>query len=330
MVEKPSLIISSVRDQTIDHLKGIATLLVIFTHSIVFYTSNSFAFFLWDAVHFAVPLYVFSSVTLYFRKQKHLPIDFARYLLKRSVRLLKPWYAFLLVYFGLFAFLGKPFSFVFMRDSFLLIGGVDIGWLVLLFMMITCVLPFFLFLRRRSPTLFYLFVTVSFLSSIILLFYIPPINYKWYLWLPWSVVIGYAAIFPYLKKKWQFTLIVLVTTAILSYTLLRLFNRPLALFSNKYPPNSFYLFYGMSLVMILYQGSQHNLFRFRPIHQLLSYTGEHSYELFFIHYLILRVFEYKKLIHSTSWPFLFGLVLILSLIFDHMLHRLTAAFSRSK
>ncbi|MBI3887543.1 acyltransferase family protein [Candidatus Microgenomates bacterium] len=130
------------RTQLIDTLRGLAMLVMILTHTTVFFLQDPSANFLWNWSHFAVPIFVFCSVYLFFQKSLYDKIAFWSFVKKRFVRLLIPYYWFLL-FFLIILFFTKPetLSIKYLLQSIFVIGGVDINWLVLLFMMITIILP---------------------------------------------------------------------------------------------------------------------------------------------------------------------------------------------
>lgn len=281
------------RDQTIDSLRGIAILGMILTHVTVFY-SSSIARTIWDLSHFSVPIFIFCSVYLFLQKQlanKHHSISFIPYIKKRLLRLVMPYYLFLPLFFLTIWFL-KPQTLTinYLFQSIFLIGGVDINWLVLLFLYFAILLPPFLFVLRRR-VLFWLWFALSFGSSILYLWYVPPISYKFIMWLPWSLMLFFSLLFlriEHIKRK-RIMLAVILTALFLVLYSLRLFvDQSVVLIHNKYPPNLLYLSYGMAVILSLSFVLQkiHSPFILKIIH----YLSKYSYELFFIHYLLLTIF----------------------------------------
>src|SRR5690348_699826 len=80
----------------IDLLRGLAMLVMIFLHTSVYFFSNgSYVAWLWNWGHFAVPVFIFCSVFLFFYKSQKFSFS---YLKKRLWRLLFPYYIFVFLF----------------------------------------------------------------------------------------------------------------------------------------------------------------------------------------------------------------------------------------
>lgn len=313
------------RDHFIDSLRGLAILVMMLTHVTVFYPSSVVARTLWDFSHFSVALFIFCSVYLFLQKQLavgHHSIAFVPYIKKRFVRLVMPYYLFL-PFFLLTVWFLKPQTITgkYLLQSIFLIGGVDISWLVLLFLYFAFLLPPFLFVLRRK-VLFWLWFALALGSSILYLWYIPPFSYKFIMWLPWSLMLFFSLLFLRWehKKRKRVVLFVLLTVLFLALYSFRFFaDQSVILIHNKYPPNLFYLSYGMAVLMLL-------SFVLRKLQSpillsVIHYFSKYSYELFFIHYLFLTIFA--AFLPQLKWHWLvFYLILVAVTVAAEQLLRL--------
>src|SRR3990167_7983794 len=90
------------RFETIDFLRGISIIFMMFIHSTIPFTYDSFAFGLSNIFQFVVATFVFCSAYLFYKKEAYLNINHTfSYFKKRLFRLLAPYYIFLpfLVFF---------------------------------------------------------------------------------------------------------------------------------------------------------------------------------------------------------------------------------------
>lgn len=333
MRSKSEVIIPSkitARNQTIDHLRGIGILVMIVTHALVPYLNDKYAYLIWNWSHFSVPVFIFCSASLFFAKHEKIPAHPGVYFIHRIQRLIKPYYLYLGFLIIFYYSIGQKISFDFLFKSLTISGGADISWLVLLFVVFSVLLPVLSLIRTKSSRLFYAFFIVSFLSSVLLLWYVPPIQYKWYFWLPWASIAGYAYIFPTVKKNAYILMIFTLFLTVGSFFILQTNNHSTMLFNNKYPPNLFYLSYGMTLVGILYYLSGYILNRVHKISQIISFFSKFSYEIFFIHYLLISIFVYLHIPSKISSPLFILVVLTVSSVMQISFNNLKMALHKGK
>lgn len=87
------------RNSTIDSLRGLAIVAMIMLHTNAYFLSRGgWVSFSWNWLHFAVALFVFCSVYLFWKKAPAQPYPVMEYIKKRVLRLLIPYYMFLLVF----------------------------------------------------------------------------------------------------------------------------------------------------------------------------------------------------------------------------------------
>ena len=304
------------RNATIDFLRGFAMLVMVVIHVSAFYLSDKTTYLIWDYAHFVVPIFTFCSAYLYFEKKSVAPFNFS-YIFKRIKRLLVPYYIYLLVYF-LYLLISKnqPLNFTSVLKQVLLFGGRDLNWLVVLFLYYLLLLPFIRFLSRKSIYL-WIFTSISFLSTVLLLFTKFPYHFRLIMWLPWSTVLLFTYFLVTLKNKMRFLTISAISWILIYFIGIYLLlgqDKTLVFTENKYPPNIYYLAYGMFWITVLYVF--HNLLSkfIKPMQPFFDFMSRYSYSLFFIHFFYLSVvigtFNYK----AIPWWLLSIVLLIVSLI----------------
>lgn len=304
-----------VRNNTIDILRGLGLFSVIFIHALAYYLNDKTAHFLWNYSQFAVQVFVFCSGYIFF--VKYVPqtnFNWISYFIKRIKRLIIPYYIFLLLFLPIVFFTEpKKIQIPFIIDNLLVKDGIDINWLILLFIQLTLVTIFLKYAINKKRILFYLYTALSFLSSFIFLFYVPPINYKLYMWLPWSLILIYCYYFTAHEKNKKFfiwTAFIFLGVYISTLVLKQRIDGKLVFFDNKYPPNTYYLFYGLFSLNILYLLIQKDLFK--PFQKFLSFLSIHSYELFFIHYAAIYIVSTRFPYTTLHWSVFFIIILFLS------------------
>lgn len=316
-------LMSKERNTTIDFLRGLAVVLMILIHATAYFLGDPFTRAVWDYTHFAVPLFVFCSAFIFFAKDSITTLSVS-YIVKRLKRLVFPYYIFLIPFFIL-AFIHRPDT-VSIREiveKLLLTGGRDLNWLVILFIYFLFLIPITHFMYRQKKWLFYILSSMAFISSILFLFYTPPVPFRFVMWLPWTFFLVFTLFFTEQKKNTYFfvgTVIVSIVTFFITRDILQNQGRTLVLTENKYPPNLYYLSYGIFFTTIMYylhQVSSRNRFYTMYVQPSFDYLSTHSYSLFFIHFLFVKVFvDYD--VHKMLGPWWFFLVLLILSVFVQM------------
>ncbi len=305
----------------VDYLRGIAMLAMIALHTFVFFLGDSkIILYSWNYLQFAVPLFVFCSAYLFFNKNEFGLVEhnFFRYVKKRFIRLLQPYYIFMLFFF-VAVWIRQPqvLTWQYVLRSITLTGGVDIDWLVLLFIYLVFLMPFITVTYYKKKILFWLFGLLSLISSVLFFFWHLPFDYRYSMWLPWSTVLFYTFFMVLKDKKKYFYPVSLLISGlffILFYVLALALHHPVSLYDNKYPPNILFLSYGIFSIAFLYLVARRGVFGFSPLKQLLFFLSTYSYSIFFIHYLLLYLISGTfSWIHFTAITF-FLVVLVSSLV----------------
>ncbi len=308
------------RNQLIDNLRGVSMIVIILTHTTAFFPGDKVAYLLWNWSHFAVPIFLFCSAYLFLKKSDDKPLHFFSYLKKRVVRLLLPYYLFFFFFLiALFFISPHVISTKYILQSILLLGGTDINWLVLLFLYVTVLLPFFTWSSKKSKYLFWLYFILSIGSAYLLLFYQIPLSYKLVMWLPWSVMLYFTWFYMKHEQK-QKTLVWLFVLCCLSFVstdiILKTMHHSTVLIHNKYPPNIFYLSYGMVILLGLTFLNRY-LFANKIIQKIVHFFSKYSYSIFFLHYIILTILAVFIKPWQLHWLSFFILVLALTILLQN-------------
>jgi len=297
----------------IDYLRGIAIVAMMVIHTAVFFLSESnIVFSLWNYSQFAVPLFIFCSAYVFFEREKGSE-SFLPYLRKRLIRLVKPYYLFMIPFFIAVA-IREPqkLSLRYITKSVFLIGGIDINWLVFLFVCLTFIMPFVRYSFQKKRSLFWIFLCCSVFSSVLFSLWKVPFDYRFVMWLPWSVIVLFSFFFVRFARKRFFPFLIIfisVTIFFVFQAVESLRHVSLNLYDNKYPPNIFFLSYGVFWIIILFFVAQKHLFSFFPVKHLFLFLSRYSYSLFFIHYFFLYLLSTTvQIIHVHFITFFLSVV----------------------
>ena len=280
------------RNNIIDDLRGIAILVMILIHTNAYFLHVKLAYLTLEISQFAVPVFIFCSAYLSFRKKMDLDRQsLVSYVKKRFVRLLQPYYLFLVVHF-IFTFIAEPrkMTTAYVTNNIFLTGGLDFNWLVLLFIQFTFLIPFLTWLRDKNKRFFYLYTAISAISTLVFLKYTPLPYYRAIMWLPWSLLIIFTMEYVEAEANgaWQTTT---ATLAIILYGLTRFFQteigHSLYHYNNKYPPNMYHLSYGIVCILVLAFLSRKNVFAWQPLRWLIRFLSVYSYSIYFFHILVI-------------------------------------------
>lgn len=306
------------RNTTIDFLRGFAIIIMIVIHVTAYYLNDSIANTIWDYAHFAVPVFIFCSAFVYFERKKDAPFTVS-YFYKRAKRLILPYYMYLVVYFPLTILFTKQLPSVRKLIDYIILKGSSshyLSWLVVLFLYLIVLMPFIRFLSKRKPALA-TFTVITFISCIYFLQNTTPVNFRYIMWLPWSLLVVATWYLVEAKKKIKSILIVtiisIVTFLITRYVLLSS-DKSLVLIQNKYPPNLYYISYGLACIGILYLFHHLLLIKNVTLQRFFNFVSMHSYSLFFIHFVYLYIIWDGFHIRSMPWVVFFIFLTTISLL----------------
>lgn len=317
----------------IDMLRGFAILVMIMLHTNAYFLKTPISFFIWDWGQFAVPVFIFCASYVFFQKQQTFSTfsAFFKYLKKRLTRLLVPYYIFVLIFCGLFL-LKDPskITFSYVWHNLTINGGIDINWLVLLFVFFSIIMPFISWSYTNNKTLFYLFTTASIISSILLVFYKFPYNYRLIMWLPWSLLVVVSYFIYKFERNKLFMLLGFATSTflfIVFYYLQSYLKHSLIMYDNKYPPNFYHLTFCISSIFFICWVGKINKLFFFPVKQYLDFLSKNSYSIYFIHYSIIFIlFAFTKI--KFNWLTFFIATTAITSICQFIFNSLYIIFSR--
>jgi len=324
MEKKP---IQMKRDTTIDMLRGFSILMIMLTHATSYFLADSVARFLWNASQFSVAVFIFCSFYLFFKKS---PVDTVPYLKKRFVRLFIP-YAVFLVFFIPLQFLSERNSMTtvdVLHYFTLSTAGNDLSWLVLLFLQLTIVGVTIKKIENKK-LFFYSLFALSFLSTLAFHFKFQFLNFKFIMWLPWSLIIFFTYYLSRHEVKKEFLLKVMIASGVLFSVLYLLqigFLHHPNLYDNKYPPNLYHLLYGIFWTCLLIFLEKHGFFNLSFITRVLNFLSRNSYSIYFIHFLILYTIVQLApniLVTLRWWGFL-GVLLLGSIAVQWLIRKTKA------
>jgi len=302
----------------IDSLRGIAMIAMILVHTCYYFIANPIAFTIWNYSELSVPVFIFCSVFLFFKKGKLYNFkNIWQYYTKRFWRLLFPFYVFLIFYIPSVYFFSNPKVDIipYTIQSIFVTGGVDISWLVALFLELTILLPILLYLFEKQKVLFWVYSAISLIASII--FLTPNLVAHWriIMWLPYSLIPIWTILFLKWNDSKYFYLINILgfgIPAILIQDYQILNHRTLSFFENKYPPNLYYLSFGFVALTLLYFAASKGVFKYAQ--NVLDYFSRYSYSLFFIHYFVLYYFVLNINKFHFVWYTFFGGVISVTVV----------------
>lgn len=288
---------------------------MILIHVTAWHTSDPLAFRLGDISQFAVQVFIFCSGFLFFLKEQGRETVFSlKYFWKRVTRLLIPYYIFLVFYLPLEIVESpqkKSLNYVF--KSLTLTGGPDLNWIVLLFLCLAVLMPFLIFLLRKHRLFFYSYLFIATLSSLAFLG-LRVTGYKIIMWLPWSLMILTSWLFVKFHNRITSAYLAIsctVTTLLLSFYL-SVQNHSLLIIDNKYPPNLYYLLYGVAWISGLWF-----MLSFMDLKKkrwdIVRFFSVHSYSIFFTHFWI---FTFMRVVLKLDihWGYLFAIVIASSVL----------------
>ncbi len=317
----------------IDMLRGTATLAMILIHTSYYFLNNYAALFIWKWSQFAVPVFIFCSSYLFFQKNKDPSTISFEYLKKRIIRLITPYFIFLIFFLPL-VFLVNPKTFTekYVIESILLTGGVSINWLVLLFIYMTIIFPLIVICYKKHKLILITYSIISIASSCFLIFYKSPIPSKDIMWLPWSLIPLFTLFFVLNEHKKNILLCISVLSGLIfavSYYLLIIAGHNPGMYENKYPPTIYFLSYGTLMISLLYLLSSF-IIKNKSITKLFSFFSLYSYSIYFIHYTSLVILtEWIKPL-KFNWITFSMAVLSITVIIQMGINHVKKRFAKSK
>ncbi len=295
------------RFDEVDVLRAFGIIAIILIHIFTRSLTNPLNIFLWNNLQFFVISFVFASgfvlTSIYANAFVSISSTLAWYK-KRLIRLLVPFYIYLVVHLGLwlvfpnlFAGLGLSKSLDYIAKSILLIGGTNYNFLAVLFVELTLLFPLFIkFFKNKWLLTSY--ILLSGLVTLFFTFFTTPYSlYRFTMLVPWSLVLIFA-IFMSLKGKTDKNILETnkryLISGVLFFVLFSVFyflnlttGKSLDFYNHKYPPDFYYVFFGLSLTCFFLLIGKLGFWQNRILKNIYLYISKNSYAIFFIHFILL-------------------------------------------
>ncbi len=290
------------RDMTVDILRALSIIIMMVIHVNAYYLKDKLTLFVWSYGQWVVPAFVLCSFAVGSYDVSTL-WDYLKYLKKRLMRLLVPYYIWLGANIILiFVVTKKMVSIEYLVKNIIFTGGSDFNWLVLLFIYFTIFGPFIAYCVYKKPMLGILTMLVGItLSSVIFLDQSQwNKSFRITMLLPWlAITVGLLFFLRLMReKKYKLVSLLLLICMLLYYFIHILFLLPRGmrgdLYFHKYPPNIYFVLFCLWTTPVAYVVSLF-LNRFlggvEIFKKIILYVSIHSYEIFFVHTLVLYVID---------------------------------------
>lgn len=323
----------------IDTMRGLSIIAMMALHVLAYYKNDPVAFALWSIFQFSVPGFIFCSAYLFYQKESASSFKHGlSYYKKRIIRLLIPFYVFVLCYATLlFAFEPSKLTLRYIANSLLLIDGVYINWLPLLFIYLSLLMPILLYLKREWKVLYFVWIGVGIAAAIIYLDFAWPAWWRIGMVATWSLLLPFTWYLVDLKAKqkttkWVFLIALLATAAFGSWQ--HNAGHSLEVTHNKYPPNALYLSFSAGSMVLLWRLSRLKVFEHSALKRTIDTFSKYSYELFYIHFFVIFLLLYTIPTSRIHWSLyvaiMFGVSALALTIQQSVAKRLIARLVRKK
>ncbi len=320
------------RYREIDELKAIGIFFIILVHSIQQTAQTAFSTSLANISQFAVPVFVFCSCLLYAKISNKYTSSTLVYVARRVWRLLRPYYIFLIFYIPLTGVLTLKNIDIKHAVSLLLVWAPtnEPDWAVLLFIYVSCLALVVRYLYHRVRPAFWLYVGAAIASAGPLLQYTYPFGFRSIMWLPWSLVVLFGFfVKKYEDRRWLYPIILIVPVVVFfgSYLTLSQAGRQLSFYANKYPPNLYFLSYGILASSMFYIASKWGIFTIIP-RSIINFLSTNSYSIYFVHFIFILLFVKYGSVKMFAWWQFFVIILGLTVVAQLTLLRASKIFKK--
>lgn len=295
------------RFDEVDVLKAFGIIGVIIVHILTRNLTNPISNFLWNNLQFFVISFVFCSgfvlASIYQNSFSSVSKTLAWYK-KRLIRLLIPFFIYLIFHYALWIIfpnivngLGLVQNTDYFIKSALLIGGTNYNFLVVLFVELTLLFPIFTNFFKRKKFLFLYLLLSGIIAFIFTFFGGSYSTYRFTMWIPWSLVLIFAM---YLaikgkseevaknidKRYFLFGVIFFILFLGLYFYNLHI-GKSLIFYNHKYPPDFYYLFFGLSLTCFALIIGRLKFWQNKILKLIYLFISNNSYSIFFVHFIFL-------------------------------------------
>jgi fucose 4-O-acetylase-like acetyltransferase len=295
------------RDDRLDVLRGIGLLCIILAHvgppRVLFEIRN-----------FDVPLMVLVAGSAFAISTQTRPkLEYLKYIKSRFIRLVIPTWIFLVTFFlitliaSMIMHKPYPFSSDTILSSFLLLSGIGCVWIIRVFLLVSLIAPFTLFLGISNPnslkrTFFIILVMYAIYEISARFIHIPDQTFlKILLNEILFMVIPYGCIFFFGTRLYLMSGKKILFMSFISFLLFAVYAAVLyeknchivPIQTYKYPPTAYYILYAMFFSTCLYWFSQTDIYSYIPGKKWISFLGRSSLWIYLWHILILFLIRWS-------------------------------------
>jgi len=289
------------RNMAVDILRAVSILLMIVLHINPIFPKLYFTGWVWSWGQWVVPAFILCSIAVDTSDIRNAS-DYLRYLWKRGIRLLIPYYIWLFTYLSLMVLVGhKTITGDMILKNLTFTGGSDFNWMILLFIYITLALPFLRKLVDKSESASLVVLLLSMTTSALYLSNRSYWNssYRWWMVIPWyGITVGILLFLKWWRtKRWGHIAAFFTTNIgifVYWYLYLQNYNITTHTYYHKYPPDLYYFTFSLWTVMLVYvlvSLNVHRMQKFDVVMRFLTYVSTRSYAIFFVHILVLYVLD---------------------------------------
>lgn len=292
----------------IDFLKTVAVLTVILTHVLNEYRGVFHLYAAWVWLHFAVGLFVVSSGFL----QNTKPVNSydttgsLRWIGKRFLRLVLPYYVFLLAYVLLSLAFPETFGTRIITqntsewvETLTLHSGFGQNWIPRLFVLLTAGYYVTEMIGRRfnlTSRIYSAAMTLSLLVSVAFLLYPLDIPHRYIQTITWFSLFVFGIFLQLYYRKKLFLESILLISGIATfacYVYLSFTGRPTSVFAHEYPPTFYFVSYNIlaSTLLFLVALKTSTLKLAQKSWRWLQIISKHSYSIFFTHIIVIDAIQ---------------------------------------
>lgn len=338
------------RFDEIDVIRAFGIIGVIIVHILTYNLSFPIYKFLWNNLQFVVISFVFCSGFVLSSIYQNYFTNFSKTVFwykKRFIRLILPFWIYLIVHYSLWILFPSFFSGLglvknadyFVRSA-LFIGGTNFNWLPLLFLQLTFLFPIFSNWINKKKIMATYILGSSVVTAIFTMFLFPYSQYRLVMWIPWSIVLIFSMYIANKAKsdknekqtntRYLISGVFFFVIFLILYLLNLDLGKVLNFYNHKYPPDFYYLFFGLSLTCFSLLIARLKIWQNKIIKSVYFYISNNSYQIFFIHYIILdSILVMSKTNNIFKSPVIdFVIILSLSLFINEGINRLGLVFKK--
>lgn len=338
-----------IRFDEVDVIRAFGIIAIIIIHILTYNLSNPLNKFLWNNLQFVVVSFVFCSgfvLASIYTSFASISQTLSWYK-KRFIRLILPFWIYLCFHYTLWILFPNSFSGLglskdagYFIKSAALIGGDNLNWLPLIFLMLTFLFPIFMNWKGKKKIMT-VYLILSVIVTIIFTFITFPYSYyRFVMWIPWSLVLLFSIYISVkakedknaIKTSQRYLLFgILFFVMYLCFHILNTNTGKLLNFYNhKYPPDFYYLLFGISLTCFSLLIARLKIWKNKMIKNTYGFISKNSYQIFFIHYILLDAVlilsKHKSVFKSPIIQF--TIILFVSLIIAAALDKVTLIFKK--